>query len=63
MALNYRELKKIDNKVKVCFLTAGKMYYGVYSDIFNEKNQFIRKPIENAELIKKVNEIIMTDTT
>src|SRR5919198_4216739 len=40
----YRELRKIDDKVKVCFLTAGEMYYGAYSDIFDE-NQFIRKPI------------------
>src|ERR671931_2739122 len=50
----YRELRKIDDKVKVCFLTAGEMYYGAYSDIFNE-NQFIRKPIQNEELIKKIN--------
>ena len=53
----YREIRKIDNKVKVCFLTAGEMYYGAYSDIFNE-NQFIRKPIANKDLISKVNEMI-----
>ena len=53
----YREIRKIDSKVKVCFLTAGEMYYGTYADIFNE-NIFIRKPIENKELINKVNEII-----
>ena len=53
----YREIRKIDNKVKVCFLTAGEMYYGAYADIFNE-NTFIRKPIENKELVNKVNEII-----
>jgi DNA-binding response OmpR family regulator len=53
----YREIRKIDSQVKVCFLTAGKMYYGAYADIFNE-NQFIRKPIENKELINRVNEII-----
>ena len=52
----YREIRKIDNEVKVCFLTAGEMYYGAYADIFNE-NQFIRKPIENEELIKIINEI------
>ena len=27
----YREIKRLDKKVKVCFLTAGEMYYGVYS--------------------------------
>ena len=56
----YREIKKIDDKVKVCFLTAGEMYYGAYADIFNEldTNCFIRKPIENQELVKYLNEII-----
>ena len=54
----YKQIKTIDNKVKVCFLTAGEMYYGVYSDVFSGKNQFIRKPIENKDLIKRVNEIM-----
>jgi DNA-binding response OmpR family regulator len=53
----YREIRKIDSQVKVCFLTAGEMYYGAYADIFNE-NQFIRKPIGNKELINRINEII-----
>jgi DNA-binding response OmpR family regulator len=53
----YREIRKIDNHVKICFLTAGEMYYGAYADIFNE-NQFIQKPIENKELINRVNEMI-----
>jgi len=59
----YREIKKLDNKVKVCFLTAGEMYYGVYPDIFSSVpvNCFIRKPIENEELIKRINEIIADD--
>jgi len=60
----YREIKKLDKKVKVCFLTAGEMYYGVYSDIFSSvpPNCFIRKPIENEELKRRVNEIIVDDT-
>jgi DNA-binding response OmpR family regulator len=53
----YREIRKVDSQVKICFLTAGEMYYGAYADIFNE-NQFIRKPIENKELINRVNERI-----
>jgi DNA-binding response OmpR family regulator len=53
----YREIKKIDNKVKACFLTAGEMYHGPHTDIFDE-NQFIRKPVENAELIKRIYEIM-----
>lgn len=53
----YREIKRIDPKLKVCFLTAGEMYSGNYGDILDH-NQFIRKPIENAELLKRINEII-----
>ena len=56
----YREIKKIDDEVKICFLTAGEMYHGAYADIFNEldTNCFIRKPMENQELLKHINEII-----
>jgi DNA-binding response OmpR family regulator len=50
----YREIKKIDNKVKVCFLTARAFIDGV-SNL--KENQFIQKPIENEELIKIINEI------
>ena len=61
----YREIKKLDKKVKVCFLTAGEMYDGVYSDIFSSlpANHFIKKPIDNEELMKRINEIIVDDTT
>ena len=56
----YRQIKKIDDKAKVCFLTAGEMYYGVYIDIFNslDAKYFIRKPIDNEELVEKVNNMI-----
>ena len=56
----YREIKKIDDRVKVCFLTAGEMYYGAYTDIFHtlDAQCFIRKPIENEELLKRLNKII-----
>jgi len=52
----YREIRRIDNEVKICFLTAGEMYYGAYTDIFTQ-NIFIRKPIQNQDLIKEINEI------
>jgi two-component system catabolic regulation response regulator CreB/two-component system response regulator ChvI len=60
----YREIKRMDKKVKVCFLTAGEMYHDAYSDIFSSlpANCFIRKPIENEELIYRINEIIADDT-
>jgi DNA-binding response OmpR family regulator len=56
----YRELKKIDREAKICFLTAGEMFYGDYSDIFNSlgADAFMRKPIENQKLIERVRKII-----
>jgi two-component SAPR family response regulator len=60
----HREIRRLDKKVKVCFLTAGEMYYG-YSDIFSSvpAKCFIRKPIDNEELMKRINEIMVDDTT
>ena len=57
----YDEIKKKDHKAKVCFLTASELYYEEfrkreYNAIY--KNLFIRKPIENEELLKEVNRII-----
>ena len=56
----YKEIMKIDNRVKVCFLTAGDVNYSSLKDTFPtlNENQFIRKPIENTELIRRVNKII-----
>jgi DNA-binding response OmpR family regulator len=56
----YREIKKRDVKMKVCFLTAGEMYYGSYSDIFSSlpANYFIRKPVTNDELLKHMDRIM-----
>ena len=58
----YREIKILDKKVKVCFLTAREMYYG-YSDIFSSlpANYFIRKPIDNELLMKRINQMIADD--
>ena len=58
------EIKKKDHKAKVCFLTASELYYEEfrkreYSTI--DKNLFIRKPIENEELLKEVNRRISSD--
>jgi CheY-like chemotaxis protein len=59
----YDAVRKIDNKVKACFLTAfGEGYTeeferrfpaSLFSDI-----SFIRKPIRMEDLVKKVNEVI-----
>jgi len=60
----YREIKRFNKKLKVCFITAGEIYYDEYSDIFSSvpAKYFIRKPIENEELMKRINEIIADDT-
>jgi DNA-binding response OmpR family regulator len=56
----YKEVMKIDNRVKVCFLTAGDVNYRSLKETFPtlDENQFIRKPIENTELIRQVHKII-----
>ena len=57
----YRQIKKIDDKVKVCFLTAGEMDYEQFGkELFPalENNCYIQKPIENETLIKRLNRII-----
>jgi two-component system catabolic regulation response regulator CreB/two-component system response regulator ChvI len=58
----YREIKRLDKRVKICFLTAGEMFYG-YSDIFSSlpAKCFIRKPIDNEQLMKRINEIIVDE--
>jgi CheY-like chemotaxis protein len=56
-----KKIRKIDQKIKVCFLTASEMYYENFrknDPKLIDKDLFLRKPIENDELIKKVNEII-----
>ena len=56
-----KKIKEIDKKVKVCFLTASEMYYETFRkkdyDVA-DKDLFLRKPIENEELIKKIDKII-----
>ena len=56
----YREIKRFNQKVKVCFLTAAEMHYDEYPDIFSSlpNKYFIRKPIENEKLMGRINEII-----
>ena len=57
----YKQVKKIDDKVKVCFLTAGEMDYEQFrKELFPalDKNCYIQKPIETETLIKRLNRII-----
>ena len=66
----YKEIKKIDGKVRVCFLTGlSDLSYqdfrkvregeqqGGYNNII-EKDLFIQKPIQNKEIIKHINKVL-----
>ena len=57
----YQEIKKIDNNANVCFLTASEQYYEEFRKkeyYALDRNLFIRKPIENEELVKEINKMI-----
>nr|MDQ6864503.1 response regulator [Thermoproteota archaeon] len=58
----YQEIRKLDNNVKICFLTAAT---DVYCEAFRKEafpnlddNCVIRMPIENELLIKQIMSII-----
>jgi DNA-binding response OmpR family regulator len=57
----YHEIKKKDNNANICFLTASELYYEEFRKkeyCALDRNLFIRKPIENEELVKEVNKMI-----
>jgi DNA-binding NtrC family response regulator len=47
----YREIKELDKNLTICSLTAGKLYYGAYSEIFSllPASYFMGKAINNAD--------------
>jgi DNA-binding response OmpR family regulator len=58
----YRKLRKIDNKLKICFLTAAELghYRETGSDIMEElgKHYFIAKPVDTLDLINRLKVIL-----
>jgi DNA-binding response OmpR family regulator len=60
--LLYQEMKKTDNKINVCFLTASEMYNEKLREKEGfaalDKDLFLRKPIKNEDLINEVCRII-----
>ena len=57
----YHEIKKKDNNAKVCFLTASELYYEEFRKkeyCALDKDLFIRKPIDNVDLVKQINKMI-----
>ncbi|MCI0561579.1 MAG: response regulator [Nitrososphaera sp.] len=53
----YRELKKRDEKVRVCFLTAFEVYHEEFSKMFPniDVGAFVRKPVSISTLVKQIN--------
>jgi DNA-binding response OmpR family regulator len=56
----YRELKKKDSSIKVCFLTAFEIYYEEFRKMFPtvDVRAFIRKPVSISSLVSQVNATI-----
>jgi DNA-binding response OmpR family regulator len=56
----YQKIRMLDDKVKICFLTASGINHEEfkkkvgYATINHPENCFIIKPIENEDLIKRV---------
>ena len=69
------EMKKIDDQIKICFITAGEMYYDTVRLGKNQRQQeetqgqfcklnkdrFLQKPISNGDLVKNINKILLTN--
>ena len=57
----YEEVRKIDNKVKVCFITAFEINYQALRAVFpaatstDDIGCFIRKPVDIDDLVKRIN--------
>ena len=53
----YRQVKKRDTGVKVCFLTAFQVYYEEFRKMFPtiDVKAFIRKPVSISNLVNQIN--------
>ena len=54
----YKQLRKMDEKVKVCFITAFEIYYDEFKKVFPKLRVhcFVRKPVRLEELAKTIRE-------
>lgn len=68
----YAEMKKIDDQIKICFITAGEIYYDKFrlekkqrqQEVKEQyckldKDRFLQKPISNGDLIRGINRILL----
>ena len=59
MQFIYEKIKKIDNEVKACFITANEVYYESLREIFpNMDLDCYVKPIQIEDLVNHVNQHI-----
>jgi two-component system, OmpR family, response regulator ChvI len=58
----YRQLKKRDTRVKVCFQTAFQIYYEEFRKMFPtiDVKAFIRKPVTISNLVHQINTAIVS---
>jgi DNA-binding response OmpR family regulator len=56
----YDKLRKIDNNINVCFLTATQEYYDKYKERYPwvTKEYFIAKPISLENLVNTINSVL-----
>ena len=57
----FRKLRNIDNKLKICFLTATDLaYYSDDSDVINDLGTecFIAKPVDNEDIAVRLKAIL-----
>jgi DNA-binding response OmpR family regulator len=56
----YDKLRKIDNNINVCFLTAAQEYYDKYKERYSwlQNECFITKPITLESLVNTINSVL-----
>jgi DNA-binding response OmpR family regulator len=57
----YQEIKEVDRDTKICFLTASELFFEKLREkkfATLDKNLFIRKPVANADLLRKIDMIL-----
>src|SRR5438034_11139753 len=63
--LLYRKIRKTDNRVKICFLTASEFYYEQFRKEkgFGDFNQesFLAKPIEIKDLVHAIRKLLESE--
>jgi two-component system, OmpR family, response regulator ChvI len=58
----YRKLRDVDNKLKICFLTAAELLYyrETDSDVIRDLGTdcFVSKPVDNEDFLEKIEAIL-----